>query len=258
MKLKNKIIAYLANQYLNRKGPAGRITKILLDVWPEDISEIVVMPASSFYINAMVSHFKGKRRGNTWYVSKLDFSIVPSGIGAPSTAIVMEALRRTNAKIVIRFDIAGSLSKEIGPGAFFLPISAIKGDCTSKMYSSTSEVAVPSEKLVSVVKSVFDEKKIPLFTGKIYSHDVLFLENLDLIENIVAQGADAIDMETSTVYTLGRLFGFETVAILFISNYSTEGFEKEISRIEPAFFESMEKSFEIIESLVTKLHNLKL
>ena len=256
MKLKNKIIAYLANQYLNRKGPSGRITKILLDVWPEDVSEIVVMPASSFYVDAMVNHFKGKRKGKIWYVPKLDFSIVPSGIGAPSTAIVMEALRRTNAKVVRRVDVAGSLSNELGPGTFFLPISAIKGDCTSKAYFNSPE-AKPSEKLVRITKSVFQKKGIPLFAGKIYSHDVLFLESIELINHVTAQGATAIDMETSTVYTLGNLFGIETVAVLFISNYATEGFEKEMSKIEPAFFEAMDKSFDIIESLILAIRNSK-
>ena len=249
MSIKSKILAFLANQYMSKKGPDARITKMILDTWPEDISDLVILPASNFYVNAMIKHFKGKAKGLTWYVPSLNFSIVPSGVGAPSAAMVIEALRRANVKKIIRIDVAGSLSKNLKPGDFIIPTYAIKGDCTSNAYSKTLE-AEPTESLVEIIKAVLTEEKVNYHLGTIFSHDALFLESKELIQNVINQGAIAIDMETSLVYVLGKLFEIDVAALLFVSNYAFEGFEKEISKLNPAFFQAIDKSFRIISKIV--------
>ena len=249
MSIKSKILAFLVNQYMNRKSSAARVTKMILDVWPEDISDLVLLPASPFYVNAMVKHFKGKKRGLTWYVKNLDFSIVPSGVGAPSAAMIIEALHRADVKKIIRVDIAGSLSKKLVPGAFLVPDYAIKGDCTSNAYSKMIE-AKPSDTLIKTIKKIFNEERINFHFGTIFSHDALFLESKELVQNAILQGAVAIDMETSLVYVLGQLFGIETAALLFISNYAFEGFEKEISNIKPEFFQAIDTSFRLIPKII--------
>ena len=252
MSIKSKILAFLANQYMNRKGSEARITKMILDTWPENISDLVILPASNFYIKAMVKHFKGKARGLTWYVPSLNFSIVPSGVGAPSAAMIIEALRRAGVKKIIRIDVAGSLSKTLKPGDFIIPTYAIKGDCTSNAYSRTID-AKPTSSLVEIIKSVLDEEQVNYTLGTVFSHDALFLESRELIQRVMNQGAIAIDMETSLVYVLGKLFAIDVAALLFISNYAFEGFEKEISKLEPSFFQAMDKSFHLISKIVKSI-----
>jgi len=257
MGLKHKMIAFFANTYLKLKSPEERIVRLTLDCSIKDIPENIIFPATPFYVKQIVKHFKAKKKGDIIYkIPGYDAIIVPSGIGAPSAAMYIEALRRANIKRILRIDFAGSLSKEVGPGKFFIPEKAILADGTSRAYLPNREYGYPSKDLLDMIKKVLEKLGFEYETGIIYSHDLLFLEDPESIEHMVSKGAKAVDMETGLVYALGELFKIDVIALLIISNYALEGFEKEISSIESSFFEGIDKSFHFLKHFLLEISKL--
>lgn len=254
MPMKSKLYAKIANFYLSRLDKQERLVMIGLNTKSKNISDLVMLPASPFYVEKIVSGLKVKQYGYTWRHTDPDFSIVSSGIGAPSAAYIIETLRKAGVKTIVRIDFAGSLNPNIKSGDFFIPIKAIKGDGTSKIYSGNGDpYAYPNSNLCEKIEVALKDMHLVYHKGTIYTHDAIFKEDKEYINQMISKGADAVDMETALLYTLGALYGLETCAVLIISNPATEGFEEEVSSITPEFFDAINKSIKLIPKIASIL-----
>ena len=92
-----------------------QIIYIVLNCKPKDIAPNILLPATDYVMGIIKKHFKKveiKSHGKiiTGKYSDAAISIIASGIGAPATAMTMEALRYSEVKHIIRVDYCGSNS----------------------------------------------------------------------------------------------------------------------------------------------------
>ncbi len=233
---------------------------MVLNCSSKKIAARVILPATEYVIQQIIKQIKVKKYGKTvkGIYNNVEISIIGSGMGAPVTAMVMEALKRTEVNYLIRLDYCGGLSEDMEIGGIVLCSEAICGDGTTPHYlnSDSQYPSIPANSnLTSLIKDELDKQEIDYHQGPIWSHDALFREPLELLEKARSQGAIAIDMETSVVFTLGELFNIPTASILIITDKpSGAGIEGEKLSMSPKIFQNLDRVAKIVLNVLSSLN----
>jgi len=154
-------------------------------------------------------------------------SIASTGMGCPSTAIVVEELANIGAKKFIRIGTCGALKKEIKPGEIIIPIAAIRAEGTTKEYIGPEFPAVADFDMVSKLEASAKSKKYVYWKGINRTHDAFY----EPIQNMLKWGNLLLDertkkwnspiisseMECSAVFLLASLRGLKAAAVLAVN-----------------------------------------
>nr|MDO8075668.1 hypothetical protein [Candidatus Freyarchaeota archaeon] len=90
----------------------SRIVHMLLGCGPNSIAKRVLLPATQMCEERILGFVKEPRKKGRTHLGKvgsLSVSVVSTGIGCPSAAVVLEALHRADVKTAIRVDFVGGL-----------------------------------------------------------------------------------------------------------------------------------------------------
>ena len=249
--IKNYLKGYLGKGLIRFMSREDQITYMVLNCRSKEITQKVILSATGYVMQTIKTHFKktethGKvMRGN--YEGSM-VSLVTSGIGAPAAAMTMEALRVAGVKYVIRVDYCGALMDNIEIGDIIVCSEAICGDGTTPHYlnpdSPYPRVSADSI-LLSKIEEGFALKKSTFQCGPVWTHDALFKEPAELIQKAISCGAIAIDMETSVIFALGKLYNISTAAILIVTDKprGKEFFSEKI-RISPRIMQNLDFSLD--------------
>lgn len=257
--IKNYVTAYLAQGALRFMSSDSQVVYMVLNCSPKRIAPRVMLPATDYVVHQIHKHLKLDSYGKTGkgQYNNTPISVVSSGIGGPMAAMVMEALKRAKVKYIIRVDYCGALSPDVMIGDIVLCTAAICGDGTTPHYLNTTNIVNKIEadpQLIAIIRNELKCHKIPFHEGMVWTHDALFREPLSLLENARSQGAIAIDMETSIVFTLGELFGIPTASILLVTDKPTgQDWDDQNIKISPKVFQNLDK---VIDSVLTVLSEL--
>ena len=147
-----------------------------------------------------------------------DITILSFGMGSAMAATSMDLLSAIAPKAVLFLGKCGGLKKS-KVGDFILPIAAIRGEGTSNEYLPPEVPALPSFRLQRAVSATIVKYDRDYFTGTVYTtnrrvweHDDRFREYLRSIR------AEAIDMETATIFLVGFANGIPKGALLLVSD----------------------------------------
>jgi purine-nucleoside phosphorylase len=148
-------------------------------------------------------------------------SIQSTGMGGPSTAIVLYELAELGVKRAIRVGTCGALVEGIGHGDLIVAGEALAEDGASRALGA-SETAEPDHELTARIAAGADHDAAPV---RIVSTD-LFYEGHpggegpppERTEAWRRRGAVAVEMEAATLFTLGRRLGVLTACALTVSD----------------------------------------
>jgi purine-nucleoside phosphorylase len=288
IKLFDKIKMELLNFGLKFISVDEKLVRLFLETKPSDINETVILPASKMVMKKLVSKIKNKRKYGKVYNGLLNdkkVSIILSHIGAPNTAIIMECLKRTKAKKVIRVDFCGGIELEEGSvqvGEIFIPKIAYCGDGTSAQYilknsgmasqlnsiknplSQYQEIITGSQEIFSIGPNP-ELKELALTEGKdllkdkvkeidLWTTDALFCETFDFIKALRSINVEGIDMETSILFLLGKFYNLNTLSILSVSDIP--GSEYDITKsnqIHPDMEKGINLAIKLVETILPKI-----
>ncbi len=130
-------------------------------------------------------------------------TIQSTGMGGPSAAIVASELADLGARRLIRVGTCGALDPALGLGDLIYAAGAIAADGTSRALGA-GELVTASLALDAPAATVV-------------STDV-FYDDRGLETEWAATGAQAVEMETATLYALAARRGFEAAALLIVSD----------------------------------------
>ncbi len=247
-RIKNELI----NFGLKYMSIDEKIVRLLLETSPSSVNEIVILPAVKIVMKKVVDKLKDKRIKGRVYNGLLNgvkVSIIRSLVGAPNAAIIMECLKRSKAKIIIRLDFCGGIYREDNPidiGNLLIPNSAACGDGTSPYYFLKYPELIKNRSIydnplprihdlkignprIYITRPDKDLLKLILEKGKklfqarvkevnLWTTDALFCETDDFINSLKSKEVQAIDMESSILFLLGELYNIKTASILSISD----------------------------------------
>ncbi len=194
-----------------------------------DIAERVILAGDSGRVRKIAGYLDNPRRVNTHRgllsytgtYNGIEISIVTHGMGAPSTAIVLEELGHLGAKKFVRFGTAGALAPNINSGDYVIASSASHppgGIYTQYFGDGPGHDADADPELTQHLQKSFSEAGLRFHGGRVFSSDALYAESPDFAKKQHALGDVAVEMECAILYKLSRLRGWKSSAVLMAVN----------------------------------------
>lgn len=187
------------------------------------VTERVVLcgdPARSERIASLMDNVEFLAENREYRLYRGEFNGVPvtvssCGIGSPSLVIALEELRLCGATQFIRVGSCGALQHNIGLGALIIAEGAVRDEGASHAYVSANYPALASFKLVAGMAEYLSAEGVVYHTGVVRSHDSFYRDDeLDICRQWHTKGVLGCDMETSALFTVGRLRGVQVAAVL--------------------------------------------
>jgi uridine phosphorylase len=212
-----------------------------------EVSEYVILCGEPERVPKISSLLDGakevrKVREYTVHSGQLDrtaVTVASTGIGGPSTAILLEEMANLGANTFIRIGTSGGIADGLEKGDFVISTGAVRLDGTSKSYAWSEYPAVASYDIVAALVDSASRSKCRFDVGICLSVDGFYSENKMLKDGKVCpmsqsgympsfmenRLADAkmmrvknIEMENSTIFTMSSLLGFRAGAICAVSD----------------------------------------
>jgi DeoD family purine-nucleoside phosphorylase len=140
-------------------------------------------------------------------------TVQSTGMGGPSAAIVIEELIGLGARVLLRIGTCGALTGELGLGELVVARDAIAADGTSRALGAGDRVeadAELTERLAASARPV-----------TVVSTDVFYEERAGIEDEWTAAGAQAVEMESATLFALARRREVRAAALLAVTDIVT-------------------------------------
>ncbi len=248
----NRIKSELLNLGLKFISVDEKIVRMILETSPSNINEIVILPAVKIVMQKILKKLQNKRIYGRVYNGELNnvkVSVIRSLMGAPNCAMTVECLKRCKTKAIVRIDVCGGIVNVNYPvtvGDILIPEKAFCDEGTSPQYlrenpSLINELeSIPNpmsrfQNLLTGNQTIFISQANNLLRdilldkgksllpnrvneGNIWTIDALFCETLDFIRALQTINVQAIDMESSILFLLGKLYNLKVASILSVSD----------------------------------------
>ena len=168
------------------------------------------------------SKLVNKNRGLLGYTGTYkdkQISVQTTGMGCPSTGIVVEELIQLDVKRLIRIGTCGGIGKAIKPLDIIGAVAASPFDGTTRTYLN-NEPHAPFATF-EILKTAYDVSKtmgINVYFSGIASVDVFYNPFSDYVEKLRAKGIIAVEMETSLIYYLANRSNKQAATFLLVSD----------------------------------------
>ncbi|HFQ4900121.1 TPA: nucleoside phosphorylase [Vibrio vulnificus] len=142
-------------------------------------------------------------------------TVCSTGIGAPSMIIAVEELKQCGAKYVIRVGSAGAMQPNIALGELIVAEGAVRDEGGSKAYIDAAYPAYASFSLLKGLDGYLQMQTVLYHMGVVRSHDSFYTDDEEtLCQYWNKKGILGADMETSALFTVGRLRGLHVASVL--------------------------------------------
>ncbi len=257
----NKIKAGIANMALKFISVETKLSYMFLETFPKNVRPIVILPAVNTVMRYIVHKLKKRSIHGLVCNGKLnnvDVSVIQTNMGAPSAAMIMEALKNCHSKVAIRIDFCGGLKTTLennhpietglNIGSIVVPKTVFLTDGTSLQYLQENAAHLIENPLFhNHIKNSLETWKYPTLNDSywsvdspemiytvfnnnieeqnrreqediIWSSDALFCEPPEAINTWKLYKCNSVDMESCAVYLLGALYKIAAISLLGVSD----------------------------------------
>lgn len=141
------------------------------------------------------------------------------GIGAPTTAMLLDELVADGVETILSVGIAGCLDRDIEMGEFVVCDRAIRDEGTSYHYVAPERWATPDEALTAHLADFLDERDRPYHVGPSWTTDAIYRETVGEVERYAAEGVLTVEMEASAVFAVAEARGVDAASMFVVSDY---------------------------------------
>lgn len=188
----------------------------------EDFGEYILLTNFNNYVEMFAQMYNVEvlgRDANMISATANNITIINFGMGSPNAALIMDMLCAIQPKAVLFLGKCGGLRDKNKIGDFVLPIAAIRGEGTSNDYFPPEIPALPAFALQRTTSSAIRDFQHDYWTGTVYTTNRRVWEyDLNFCEYLRSTRAQAVDMETATLLTVGFHNGISVGALLLISD----------------------------------------
>jgi AMP nucleosidase len=146
-------------------------------------------------------------------------TIINFGMGSPNAATIMDCLSAIKPKACVFLGKCGGLKAKNDIGDLILPIAAIRGEGTSNDYFPPEVPSLPSFALQKAISTTIRDYNQDYWTGTCYTTNRRVWEWDEDFKNYLRKiRAQAIDMETATIFSTAFYNKIPTGALLLVSD----------------------------------------
>ncbi len=200
----------------------------------QGIGRYVFLPGSDGRAQEIASHFQAKRtlphpRGHHVYLGTLEFeghsidvAAVSSGMGCPSTEIIVHELYNLGVKRFLRIGTAGTLQPGLVKVGDIVNVQAsVRDDGTTRHYAPIEVPAIASLEYISSCLLAAERLNFPndIHTGMVHCKSSLYArelsagprapENGAYLNLLTESGVLASEMETATLFIQSQLYNYQ-------------------------------------------------
>lgn len=188
----------------------------------EDFGEYILLTNFNNYVEKFAEMYGVEVLGRDAAMlsaSANNITIINFGLGSPAAALIMDMLTAISPKAVLFLGKCGGLRDKNKIGDFVLPIAAIRGEGTSNDYFPPEVPALPAFQLQRTTSSAIRDFHYDYWTGTVYTTNRRVWEHdLSFCDYLRSTRAQAVEMETATLFTVGFHNSIPTGALLLISD----------------------------------------
>lgn len=213
----------------------GRLYHIQLN--EKDVGKVAILPGDPDRVQLIAKRFEDARlvsshREYTTYGGYLDGKYIiamSTGIGGPTAGIAVEELARLGVKLMLRVGTCGAIDPRAKVGTLVIAEASVRLDGTTRQYVVEGYPAAATPEVVIALKQSAANLKKSFLSGLAASTDAFYAgqgrpsyrgyfpsKAREVVSDLRAARVLCFEMESSTLFTLGRLFGIETGAILTV------------------------------------------
>ena len=161
---------------------------------------------------------------SVWNIEPDGIPIVFVGplVSGPWGAIALEELRVYGLQYVIGIGAAGAFSERLRLGDIMIADRSFVSDGASKAYTSDLMV-YPSPFMKTLAEETLRRNDVPVNHTCVWQSDAIYRESLEARESWRRQGAECVNMETSTLYAVSMELGIESVSLNWITDSTVSG-----------------------------------
>ncbi len=204
-----------------------------IGVSPENTGRYVFLPGSVERVDKIAAFLDDARpvaRHREFYtctgsLEGVPVSVISTGIGGPSTSIVMEELHGLGAHTMVRIGSCASAAEHVGIGDVIIPRGAVKMEGTSAHYLPDEFPAVPSFTLFKAFSAAAREAGYPYDTGVTITKDSFYTEvspETKPVAPLLAYQWEAYmkgratntSMECAPIFTIGATLSIRTASVM--------------------------------------------
>ncbi|MEA2157569.1 MAG: purine-nucleoside phosphorylase [Solirubrobacteraceae bacterium] len=154
-------------------------------------------------------------------------TIQSTGMGGPSTAIVMEELCDLGLRRAIRVGTCGALAAGLGLGDLVIADAALAGDGTSRALGAADRVAADAGLVAALSAGAGGGVR----RGLIVTSDLFYDRDDSRSAGWAATGALAIEMEAAALLRVAELRGVQAACVLLVTDVFDDDGERR--RLDP-------------------------
>lgn len=134
-------------------------------------------------------------------------TLLTTGMGAPSTAIVVEEAYRAGGRVMIRIGSCGSLQlgPQYGIGSIYVPASAIRDEGASKKLVPHEYPATATPRVFQALCEVSSKHGITPITDPVWTSDIYYFQDNEHFKKYAALGAACVEMESALLFSYPAL-----------------------------------------------------
>ncbi len=215
----------------------------------EDIAEYIMLvgnPQRAERVSRLLENAKLVNEYRLLYVYTGTYkgeriTIATTGMGAPSTAIVLEELIHLGGKVFIRVGSAGGIDPKLTVGDVVIATASVRDDGTTPAYLRTTFPAVADFDVLKTMVEVGKSIKKDVSYGVVISEDPFYIPySKEEMEKFAQSGVKAIEMESGCVFIVSQFRGVKAGAV-----FGLDG-NVYLNKIKPAGTEDIYKKGEDI------------
>jgi uridine phosphorylase len=233
---------------IGERHMAKKNAQIITGLGDGDVGEIAFLPGDPGRVPKISAGWKDLQEVcrvreyvvHTGFVDGVRLTAASTGIGSPSTAIMVEELAKLGVKTFIRIGNSGAIADQVQLGDYVISTGAVRDEGTSKSYVATEYPAVAHYEVVNALVDAAKAAKAKFHTGITVSVDGFYSRNkvvgkdgglLPMSFGDYEQswmndvGRDwkrarvlNVEMESGTLFTLANLFGLRAGTICTVSD----------------------------------------
>lgn len=199
-----------------------------------EVAERVLMSGDPGRVDMLASLLSDVRLVNTHrgfrvytgYYNGVRVSLAAHGVGGPSASIVFEELYMLGARVYVRLGTCGSLVEAVDIGDIVIPTVAAYypgGLYYQYLGELACAPAAPHYELLRLLVEEASRLGARYHVGPIVSSDAFYAEDPSFASRWASRGSIAVEMECSTLFTLGHMRGARVGAILVVSDSLVTG-----------------------------------
>ena len=158
---------------------------------------------------------------------KIPISVLTTGMGSPSTAIILEEAYRAGGRVFIRVGSCGALKPGMKVGDIVIPYAAIRDERTSLNFAPLAFPAAASPEIYE--KLCESARKVNSFyhSGVVWTTDIYYSTDKDQYKKWAKRGANSVEMESAVIFIFGTVKALKTGSILVVDGNLAEGTQKD-------------------------------